>query len=186
MIIIRLVVQNISIESALLIAGIVAITSGFVGDVMFDYKTGKIFGTNPKAQLISQTVGGIVGAIVASFTIFIIINHYGPVFSDTLPAVQAKAVFGMLMGSFSPVIFWCSVAVGIGLYLVRFPATMLGIGLYLPFQISLAVFIGGAIRFVVDKFFKKQSENGIVVASGIFGGESITGVVIAFISMMLI
>ncbi|MCL2341948.1 MAG: OPT/YSL family transporter, partial [Firmicutes bacterium] len=59
------------------------------------------------------------------------------------------------------------------------------IGLYLPFQISLAVFIGGAIKFIVDKFFKKQSENGLVVAAGLFGGESITGVVIAFMSMFI-
>jgi len=76
MITVRAIVPSISIETALLVAGVVAITSGFVGDVMFDYKTGQILGTNPKAQLISQAVGGVVGVIVASFTIFVMINNY--------------------------------------------------------------------------------------------------------------
>jgi|GEM_PF-6775030 len=53
----------------------------------------------------------------------------------------------------------------------------------LPFGVSLAVVIGGLIRFVVDKFFKKKTETGMIVASGIFGGETITGVIIAFIVM---
>ncbi|MCL2383816.1 MAG: OPT/YSL family transporter [Oscillospiraceae bacterium] len=56
MIAIRGIVPNIGVETSLLIAGVVAIASGFVADVMFDYKTGEIFNTNPKAQLISQIV----------------------------------------------------------------------------------------------------------------------------------
>ena len=56
MIAIRALVPEIGVETALLIAGVVAIASGFVADIMFDYKTGEIFNTNPKAQLVSQIV----------------------------------------------------------------------------------------------------------------------------------
>ena len=56
MIAIRFIVPELTIETSLLIAATIAITSGFVGDTMFDYKTGQIFKTNPKAQLISQAV----------------------------------------------------------------------------------------------------------------------------------
>ena len=56
MIAIRFIIPEITIETSLLIAATIAITSGFVGDTMFDYKTGQIFKTNPKAQMISQAV----------------------------------------------------------------------------------------------------------------------------------
>ena len=184
MITIRAIIPSISTEVALLIAGIVAIASGFVGDVMFDYKTGEIFGTNPKAQLIAQAVGGIVGAIIASFTIFIMIKAYGPVSSPSLPAVQANIVFGMISSSFDPVIFWSAAAIGASLYILKVPSTTLGIGIYLPFGMSLTIFAGGAIKFIVDKFWKKQSDNGMIVASGIFGGESLVGIIIAFIFLL--
>jgi len=181
MITIRAIVPAISIEVALLIAAIVAITSGFVGDIMFDYKTGDIIGTNPKAQLIAQIVGGVVGAVVASIVIFVIIKSYGPIFSESLPAPQASFVYGMINGAFDPLIFWGAALVGAILYIIKVPSTTLGIGLYLPFGFSLAVFMGGAIRFFVDKFWKKRADDGTVVASGIFGGESFMGVLLAFI-----
>ena len=181
MITIRAVVPSISIETALLIAAIVAVASGLVGDTMFDYKTGEILKTNPKAQLISQIVGGVVGAVVASFVIFVVINRYGPVFSENLPAPQANFVYGMVNGAFDPMLFWGAALVGAVLYIIKVPSTTLGIGLYLPFGFSLAMFIGGSIRFFVDKFWRKHSDNGTVAASGIFGGESLMGVIIAFI-----
>jgi len=90
----------------------------------------------------------------------------------------------MVAGSFNPAIFWCAAALGALLYIIKVPSTTLGIGIYLPFGISFVVFIGGAIRFIVDKLWKKQSENGIAAAAGLFGGESFTGVIIAFISLL--
>jgi len=169
MIAIRFLVPNLTVETSLLIAAAVAVTSGFVGDTMFDYKTGHIFGTNPKAQLISQAVGGVVGVIVASFTIFIIINNFGPdklfVSDGPIPAPQASFVFGMINGTFNPVIFWTAALIGASWYVSKIPSITLGIGMYLPFGISFAVFIGGVIRFIVDKLWKKQSENGMIAAS---------------------
>jgi len=71
----------------------------------------------------------------------------------------------MINGSFNLMIFWAAAIIGATLYICKIPSITLGIGLYLPFGITFAVFIGGMIRFVVDKFWKKQSENGTVVAS---------------------
>lgn len=51
------------------------------------------------------------------------------------------------------------------MYILKVPSITLGIGLYLPLGLTIAVFIGGMIRFVVDKLWKKQSENGTVIAS---------------------
>jgi uncharacterized oligopeptide transporter (OPT) family protein len=91
----------------------------------------------------------------------------------------------MIEGSFNPVIFWGAAIFGAILYITKIPSITLGIGLYLPFGITMAVFIGGMIRYIVNKVWKKQTENGTVIASGLFGGESFVGVIIAFLYLML-
>ena len=169
-------------QTNLLIAAVVAVASGFAGDTMFDYKTGQIIGTDPKAQLISQAVGGLVGVVVASLTIFVIIAQFGPVFEADLPAPQAAMVFSMVNQAFDPVVVWSGAIIGIVLVLLKIPSTTLGIGMYLPFGFSFAIFIGGMLNYLVKKLWPKQIEQGMVVASGVFGGESLTGVAIAFLS----
>lgn len=169
-------------QTALMMAAVVAVASGFAGDTMFDYKTGQVIGTDPKAQLISQAIGGLLGTVVASATIFVVIGQFGPVFGEGLPAPQAAMVYSMVNHAFDPWVFWSGAALGILLVLFKVPSMTLGIGMYLPFSFSFAIFIGGAIRWVVGRFFPRQADNGMVVASGVFGGESLTGVAIAFMS----
>jgi len=73
-------------------------------------------------------------------------------------------------------VFWLAATFGALLYICKVPSITLGIGVYLSFGLTLAVFIGGMIRFIVDKFFKKQSENGTVIASrGIWRREFYRG-----------
>ena len=69
------------------------------------------------------------------------------------------------------------------LYCVNFPVMTLGLGIYLPFYMSATAFIGGALRFVTDKFFPsfEKEAKGQIIASGVLGGEAIVGVVIAII-----
>ncbi|MFR2965198.1 MAG: OPT/YSL family transporter [Anaerovoracaceae bacterium] len=57
----------------------------------------------------------------------------------------------------------------------------MGLGVYLPFYLSATAAVGGAIRFVADKLAPKfEAEGrGTIIASGLLGGESIVGVVIA-------
>ena len=48
------------------VAAVIAIACGLGGDVMNDFKAGHIIGTSPKAQLIGQAIGGLVGAGIAA------------------------------------------------------------------------------------------------------------------------
>jgi putative OPT family oligopeptide transporter len=180
---------DIDATDALMIAACVAVASGFSGDLFNDYKTGQILGTNPKAQLISQVVGGVVGTVVASLTLFAIINQFGGVGTGTdLPAAQAVGVSAMINGIGDPVVFGIAAGIGAILYLVGLPTATLGIGIYLPFYISSSVFIGGLIRFVSDFARGRKSaddETGTVAASGLLGGEGITGVGIALAKMFI-
>ncbi len=179
---------NIDAADALFVAACVAVASGFSGDLFNDYKAGQVLGTNPKAQLISQIVGGVFGTVVASISLFAIINQFGEIGTGTaLPAGQAVGVSAMINGIGSPVVFGIAAAIGAALYLLGLPTATLGIGLFLPFTISAAVFLGGIIRFISDRLSgKKSDETGNVAASGLLGGEGITGVVIALARMFTV
>ena len=82
-----------------------------------------------------------------------------------------------------PVIFWIGLAVGCLLYIVNFPVMTLGLGVYLPFYLSLTAFIGGAVRFIVQKAAPAFEKKGtaVIIASGLLGGEAVLGVIIAIV-----
>ena len=171
--------------AAFLLAACVAIACGYAGDVLNDYKSGYILQTNPKAQFISELVGGLVGTVVASLAMIALITRYGGVGTEYgLPAVQAFAVTQMVHGLGDPLVFGSAVAIGALLYLAKIPAMTLGIGMYLPFAMSFTVFLGGLTRLVYQRRKPGATTNGDVVASGLFGGEGIVGVTIAIISML--
>jgi uncharacterized oligopeptide transporter (OPT) family protein len=66
------------------------------------------------------------------------------------------------------------------IFVIKLPCMTLG--LYLPVFITASIFLGGLISFAEKRFNKKAgSKNGTVTASGLRGGEAVTGVVIAAI-----
>lgn len=176
---------DVDATGAFFIAACVAVACGYAGDMLNDYKTGYELGSNPVAQLIAQAVGGLVGAIVAPVSMFAIINQFGGVGADKgLPAAQAYAVSQMVNGIGNPTVFWAALAIGAILYLLKVPVMTLGIGMYLSFEISSVVFLGGLIRLILDKVKPGSEQNGNITASGFLGGEGITGVAIAIIRMI--
>ena len=88
---------------------------------------------------------------------------------------------------------------GIALYWAKLPAMLVGLGVYLPFYMSFSSFLGALVKFVYDKVqagrraglseseraekTERDENAGLVVASGVLGGESIAGVVIALVSL---
>ncbi|AIS51366.1 putative oligopeptide transporter, OPT family [Thermoanaerobacter kivui] len=60
------------------------------------------------------------------------------------------------------------------------------LGLYLPFELSAAIVIGGIIRWFVEqrykkdeKLYKEKTEKGILIVSGLVAGDALIGLVIA-------
>jgi hypothetical protein len=71
------------------------------------------------------------------------------------------------------------VAFGIGLVLCGARAPMLiAVGMYLPFDTSSAIFLGGALKYLADKF-KANEDKGLLIASGLVSGEAIVGILLA-------
>lgn len=176
---------KVDATSAFFITAAVAVACGYGGDLLNDYKAGRVLGTNPTAQLIAQLAGGLVGTVIATLAMFAIIGQFGGVGPEKgLPAGQAFAVSQMVKGIGDPMVFGGSLIIGMVLYLLKIPAMTLGIGMYLPFEISSMMFIGGILRFLVDRFRPKAVESGNISASGMLGGEGITGVGIAIFKMI--
>ena len=173
------------------VAGVVAVACGLAGDIMNDFKAGHVLGTDPRAQWIGQAVGGVLGAVVAVAVMAVLLAAYGPDafgLQGTFVAAQASVVATMVAGIPSVPAFLVGLAVGFALYL-------LGVGIYLPFYMSLTAFLGAMAKMAYDAVcarrraklppdeaatrLKAQDETGLVVASGLLGGESVVGVVIA-------
>lgn len=177
----------VSNEHAFFIAAAIAVVCGYTGDMMNDYKSGQIVNTNPKAQLISELVGGLIGAVVAVAAFFAVIYQFGGVGGETgLTAAQAHSVAAMVSGIGDPVVFSVSLVLGTLLFLKGVPAMIIGIGMILPQGMSLAIFIGGLLSVIVPKLSKNRAQlrqDGQIIAAGLLGGEGITGTIIAFISM---
>lgn len=191
------------------IAGIVAIACGLAGDVMNDFHAGYVLHTNPTAQWLGQAFGGILGAVVATIVMVLLVQAYGPTAfgaQGSFIAAQASVVATMISGIPSIPAFVIGLAAGLILHFVKAPAMLIGLGIYLPFYMSFTAFLGAMAKVIYNAITKarrkkkeqegmdtealgtlkqKQDESGLVVASGLLGGESIIGVLVALSAVIM-
>jgi len=180
-------VASLGTIEAFLVAGVVAVACGLAGDVLNDFKSGYLLKTDPRAQIVAETVGGVIGAVVSVIVLFIMFRAYGTMGPGTeLPAPQAYAVSTMVGGLPNTPAFFFGLMIGIIIYLMKLPGMTLGIGMYLPMEISTAAFVGGVISLIVGKIKPESKETGMIVSSGLLGGEGITGVVLAIIRVLTV
>ncbi len=174
------------------VAGVVAVACGLAGDVMSDFKTGAIIGTSPRAMWVGQAIGALLGTVVAVAVLVTLFSAYGPgAFGSgqMFVSAQASVVATMVSGIPSVPGFVIGLLGGVALYWAGLPAMMFGLGVYLPFYMSLTAALGAGVRWVYERVcaargIADSEEKGVVVASGVLGGESIVGVVIALSSVL--
>lgn len=171
------------------VAGVIAVACGLAGDVMSDFKTGQIIGTSPRSMWFGQAIGAVLGTFVAVAVMVALVTAYGPEAFGTdalFVSAQANVVATMVSGIPSVPAFVIGLAVGAVLYVAGIPSMMIGLGVYLPFYMSISTVLGAVVRWVYDRVCAEHGaddeaaeETGVVVASGILGGESIVGVIVA-------
>ncbi|WP_079535781.1 OPT/YSL family transporter [Phoenicibacter congonensis] len=197
------------------VAAIVAVACGLAGDVMNDFHAGYRLGTSPQAQWIGQAIGSVLGAFVSVAVMVLLLGAYGPdAFGpqSLFVSAQASVVATFVSGIPSISSLVAGLVLGVVLYFVKFPSMMLGLGIYLPFYMSFSAFLGAVAKLFYDfacksverkrhdksaekscendsaskaVVSKEQEETGLVVASGLLGGESIVGVIAALIVVIL-
>ena len=76
------------------------------------------------------------------------------------------------------------------------PVLAVAIGIYLPFELSVPIFAGGLLSYVIKKsFLKKQASDetieksirtGLLFASGLITGEALMGIFLAIPIVVLL
>ncbi|MBD3386255.1 oligopeptide transporter, OPT family [candidate division KSB1 bacterium] len=181
------------VAAVLAVASVVCCVAGVAGDMMQDWKVGYILGGTPwKMQ-----IGGMIGVVAASLVLVVpimLLHQANGIGSEALPAPQAGLMAMMSKGIVGGEMAWPLVIAGmffaIALILIGSPSPMLiSVGMYLPFQTTFAIFVGGLIKHIVERQAEKKSKQpsdknvventGLLLASGLVAGEALTGILLA-------
>lgn len=190
---------------ALVVGGMICIAAANAGATSQDLKTGYLVGATPKYQQIALFVGAIVSSIAIGATIKILdqptaemaaqgIQH--AIGTDKYPAPQGTLMATLIKGILSFNLDWQFVLVGVFIAIVMelcgIKALSFAIGIYLPLATTLPIFIGGAIRGLVEWRQKKKNIHvspeeedlgkGNLFATGLVAGGALAGVLVAILS----
>lgn len=173
--------------TALSVGTVVCVAASIAGDMSQDLKTGFLLGATPRRQQIGEFIGALTSAAAVAYAVTVLHHAYG--FGSThLPAPQATLMKTVIEGVLAAEIPWTLVIVGAGFALVaealRIPSLPLAVGLYLPVTTMTPIFVGGMVRWMVEKRHRGASSNpdkerGVLLSSGLIGGEGLIGVGLA-------
>ena len=189
---------------ALVVGGMICIAAANAGATSQDLKTGFIVGATPRYQQLALFIGAIVSSLAIGLTVKVLdtptpemvaqgITH--AIGTELYSAPQATLMATLIKGILSFNLDWQFVLVGVAIALVMelcgIKALSFAIGIYLPLATTLPIFIGGAIRGMVDKKQAKKEavsqeeedlRSGNLFATGLVAGGALAGVIVAFLS----
>jgi len=204
--------------AAIFIGAVVACAAAIGGDNMQDLKAGYLVGATPWKQQVMQMIGVVTAAFVLGPVLLLIENAYGigvptEAHPNPLAAPQATLMASVAEGVFKQNLPWGMIIIGmvvaIGIIVLdqiqkrrgssfRLPVLAVAVGIYLPFQLSVPIFIGGVIAWFVQRGLKKRigitaegdqeeleevgkkaSNRGLLFASGLITGEALIGILMA-------
>jgi putative OPT family oligopeptide transporter len=186
--------DNAGKAAALTIGSVVAIAASIAGDTSQDLKTGFILGATPKYQEYGQLIGILTSTVFVCLAVMVLDRTYG-FGSQELPAPQATLMKLVIEGVLQNALPWTLVGIGVAIALaataLRLPSLAFAVGVYLPVATMVPVFLGGLLRWGIEK--KSRSENeaarrreeGVLFGSGLVGGEGLLGVVVAAFTFYL-
>jgi len=188
--------------AAIMVGAVVACAAAIGGDNLQDLKAGHLLGATPWKQQVMQMVGVLSAAVVLGPVLILIEKAYGigvptAEHPDPLPAPQAGLMESVAKGVFEQNLPWGIIIAGMIIAIVvialdkvqerrgssfRLPVLAVAVGIYLPFELSVPIFVGGLISWAVKRG-KDQSElqggNGLLFASGLITGEALVGILMA-------
>ncbi len=180
---------------ALVVGSIVCIASANAGATSQDLKTGYLVGATPIKQQFGLIIGVVASSFVIGLTLLLLNNILGigqvtPEHPNPLPAPQATLMATVIKGLLSQNLPWGLVLVGMGIAAVMELAGVrslpFAVGAYLPLSTSTPIFVGGLVKFIVDKIKNSKEDEsdigpGALFSSGLIAGGSLTGILIAIL-----
>lgn len=193
--------------AAIIIGAVVCCAAAIAGDNMQDLKAGYILGATPWKQQVMQAIGVTAAAIVIAPILGLLLEAYGigPATPDTpnsLAAPQAALMASVADGVFGQGLPWNWVFAGVGIGAIiifidtrlaaanasfRAPVLAVAVGIYLPLELSVPIFIGGLVAYLAAKAqhgrgadgVEKRMRGGMLFAAGLITGEALLGILMA-------
>ena len=204
--------------AAIFIGAVVACAAAIGGDNMQDLKAGYLVGATPWKQQVMQMVGVVTAAFVIGPVLMLIENAYGigvptAAHPNPLPAPQATLMASVAEGVFEQNLPWGMIVLGMVVAVIvisldkwqerrgsefRLPVLAVAVGIYLPFELSVPIFIGGIVAWAVQRGLNKRKaiatagdrekleeagdraqNRGLLFASGLITGEALIGILMA-------
>jgi putative OPT family oligopeptide transporter len=204
--------------AAIIVGAMIACAAALAGDNLQDLKAGQLVGSTPYKQQIMQLVGVVAAALVIAPILSLLFNAYGlgGVFpregmnpAEMLTAPQATLMQSVAEGVFAQNLEWGMIIIG-GLIAVaiiildevlkrkesefRTPVLAVAVGIYLPVELSVPIFLGGMIAWTAAKVVRKRAiangespeeaetgaeRKGLLFSSGLITGEALIGIILA-------
>jgi putative OPT family oligopeptide transporter len=175
--------------TALTVGTIVCTAASIAGDMSQDLKTGFLLGATPKRQQRGEMIGVITAAVAVCGSVILLNSQYGFGTKD-LPAPQATLMKTVIEGILSANIPWTLVFIGaltaVIVELIGIKALPFAVGIYLPLSSMSPIFIGGCLRWWLERRHRENSERlnhvrerGVLFGSGLVAGQGIAAVLIA-------
>ncbi|QUI81778.1 oligopeptide transporter, OPT family [Xanthomonas arboricola pv. corylina] len=189
--------------AAIMIGAVVCCAAAVGGDNLQDLKTGYLVGATPWKQQLMLAIGAFSCALIMAPVLNLLAEAYG-IGSKTLPAPQAMLMASVAKGLFGGQLPWAIIDIGAGVGAViiavdewlkktgkrfRVPVLAAAIGIYLPLELMVPIFLGGLIAHLLERFHKIRADDedgrdrvhrpGVLFAAGLITGEALMGIGIA-------
>ena len=191
------------------VLGVVCCAAAVGGDNLQDLKAGYLVGATPWKQQLMLGIGAFSCALIMAPVLNLLASAYGigaptPEHPNALAAPQANLMASVAKGMFGGELPWTFIAIGalIGAAIVsldealkargsRFRVPVLGaaIGIYLPLELMVPIFVGGLLTHLVERFHKLDPTDeeardrihrpGTLFSAGLITGEALMGILIA-------
>jgi putative OPT family oligopeptide transporter len=179
------------VATVLGVAAVVCVSSSVAGELLQDFKVGYILGGTPRRIQMAELIAVVVASLVMYWPLYLLHTAFG-FGSRQLSAPQAGLMATLAIGIVGGDMPWPLVVVGIffgiGMIMMQVRSPMLvAVGMYLPFETTFAIFLGGVFRSLGDWLAKRRGLNtaqmarvenaGVLTASGLIAGESVFGLI---------
>ena len=173
-------------------------------DNLQDLKTGQLVGATPWKQQVALVLGVVFGSLAIPVVLDLLKNTLGFVGMpgagpNALSAPQAALISSIATGVLGGSLDWSLIGIGAGIGVavivldevlgrsgrMRLPPLAVGMGIYLPMDLTLLIPVGAVIGHFYNRWAERRpnaafaERMGVLAATGLIVGESLFGVAFA-------
>jgi putative OPT family oligopeptide transporter len=199
--------SKIGAVAAIMIGAVVCCAAAVGGDNLQDLKAGYLVGATPWKQQVMLGIGAFSCALIMAPVLNLLAQAYGigdPTRPGSLQAPQATLMASVAQGMFGGKLPWDMIGVGavIGAVVIAFdnwlkargshfrvPVLAAAIGIYLPLELMVPIFLGGLLAYIVERrtgvvgadesVRDRVHRPGVLFSAGLITGEALMGIAIA-------